>query len=38
MSTLKPFTKDIILLENVEAVVENIIEQMREDVLQQVQA
>ncbi len=34
MSTLKPFTKDIILLENVETVVENIIEQMREDVLQ----
>lgn len=34
MSTLKPFTKDIILLENVEAVVENIIEQMRGDVLQ----
>jgi len=33
MSTLKPFTKDIILLENVEAVVANIIEQMREDVL-----
>jgi len=34
MSTRKPFTKDIILLENVEAVVNNIIEQMREDVLQ----
>lgn len=34
MSTRKPFTKDIILLENVEAVVTNIIEQMREDVLQ----
>ncbi len=34
MSTRKPFTKDIILLENVEAVVSNIIEQMREDVLQ----
>jgi NAD+ synthase len=33
MSTLKPFTKDIILLENVEAVVENIIEQMRGDIL-----
>ncbi|HCM60778.1 MAG TPA: NAD(+) synthase [Bacteroidales bacterium] len=34
MSTLKPFTKDIILLENVAAVVENIIGQMRGDVLQ----
>ena len=34
MSTRKPFTKDIILLENVEAVVDNIIEQMRGDVLQ----
>jgi len=34
MSTGKPFTKDIILLENIEAVVENIIEQMRGDVLQ----
>ncbi|MFZ2340677.1 MAG: NAD(+) synthase [Bacteroidales bacterium] len=34
MSTRRPFTKDIILLENVEAVVTNIIEQMREDVLQ----
>lgn len=34
MSTRKPFAKDIILLENVEAVVTNIIEQMREDVLQ----
>lgn len=34
MSTRKPFTKDIILLDNVEAVVNNIIEQMREDVLQ----
>lgn len=34
MTTRKPFTKDIILLENVEAVVTNIIEQMREDVLQ----
>ena len=33
MSTRKPFTKDIILLENVEAVVTNIIKQMREDVL-----
>ncbi len=33
MNTRKPFTKDIILLENVEAVVENIIEQMREDIL-----
>lgn len=33
MSTLKPFTRDIILLENVEEVVTNIIEQMREDVL-----
>ena len=34
MNTHKPFTKDIILLENVEEVVNNIIEQMREDVLQ----
>jgi len=34
MSTRKQFTKDIILLENVEAVVANIIEQIREDVLQ----
>ena len=34
MSTRKPFTKDIILLENLEAVVNNIIEQMRNDVLQ----
>ena len=34
MSTLKPFTKDIILLENVQTAVENIIIQMREDVLQ----
>jgi NAD+ synthase len=34
MSTRKLFAKDIILLENVEAVVNNIIEQMREDVLQ----
>jgi len=34
MSTRKPFTKDIILLENVAAVVDNIIGQMRGDVLQ----
>lgn len=34
MNSRKPFTKDIILLENVEAVVTNIIEQMRQDVLQ----
>jgi len=34
MSTRNPFAKDIILLENVEAVVANIIEQIREDVLQ----
>jgi len=33
MSTRKPFTKDIILLENLEAVVNNIVEQMRQDVL-----
>jgi NAD+ synthase len=34
MLTRKPFTRDIILLENIEAVSANIIEQMREDVLQ----
>jgi NAD+ synthase len=34
MNSRKPFTKDIILLENAEAVVTNIIEQMRQDVLQ----
>ncbi len=33
MSTRKPFTKDIILLENLEAVVNIIVEQMRQDVL-----
>jgi NAD+ synthase len=33
MSALKPFTKDIILLENVENVANNIVEQIREDVL-----
>jgi NAD+ synthase len=33
MSHIKPFTKDIILLENVEAVVNQIIEKLREDVL-----
>ena len=34
MATRKPFSKDIILLENVEKVIENIIEQLRSDVLQ----
>jgi len=34
MPTRKPFSKDIILLENVEKVVDNIIEQLRADVLQ----
>ena len=33
MSKRKPFTKDIILLENVEACCSNIVEQMRQDIL-----
>jgi NAD+ synthase len=33
MSTRKPFTKDIVLLENIEYAVNNIVEQLREDVL-----
>jgi NAD+ synthase len=33
MSTRKPFTKGIVLLENVEYAVNNIVEQLREDVL-----
>lgn len=34
MPARKPFSKDIILLENIEKVVENIAEQLREDILQ----
>ena len=33
MPVRKPFSKDIILLENVGQVVDNIVEQLREDVL-----
>ncbi len=33
MNPKKPFSKDIILLDNIETVVENIVQKMREDVL-----
>jgi len=33
MPAKKPFSRDIVLLENIEEVVNNIVEQLREDIL-----